>query len=815
MANLRVLVPDATTNYVKNPSLKIGTTGWTANGATITRSLERARFGIASLKLVTNGSVVGEGAYYRVNWLQGIQTPLTVSAYVRGTGRVRIRLIDYPYGMEWASQPIQLNDLRWQRITISGRCTGSNDVRLYVETDGRAQTVTFYVDGAQMEPHEYMSSYCDGDQPGCRWNTVAHSTISTRDASTRAGGKWVDLAGPCREDDDIYATVMGGFGMPPIALNMQNYAELPGAFFQNTKIQVRPTNIIFHVKKEALRARSKPNLSKLHELRQQLVDIFKPDRTAGSETFLFEYDEGARPVYIAMRYEAGLEGDWDIRNQWYNGFPVRFLAVSPFLVEDDQEVKQLDIQETISMQYAAARQNGVWNNMNYGFNSVVRGAAIGPNGEIYAVGDFSVANNNTLATDPLLSVNRIAYWDGEKWNRLGASSAFTGLTINAVAVAPNGYVYVVGDFTSIGGVAANRIAYWNGSTWNAMGTGLDNDATSIAIAPNGNVYVGGAFTTAGGVTVNYVARWDGSWHSLGASIGLNNDVNAIAISLDGASVYLGGVFTDENGNPGSGLNRVALYNVSGGTFSALSTGMNNSVVGLLLAPDGSLYACGVFTTAGGGTANKIARWDGSAWNALGSGLNNSGFTMAIGGDGTLLVGGLFTVAGGVNVKNEALWNGFSWGNLDINFITSTNINLITPNGDFFVGGNESGNKVNSGITTVENVGSAEALPVVYILGPGNLRWLENQTTKARMYFDLTVLANEEVFIDFGAGTIESTVRGNLLFTLLPGSDFRKFSLAPGNNKIATFMINDVNAYMQISYVPRHWSADAVARGEEL
>jgi hypothetical protein len=140
-----------------------------------------------------------------------------------------------------------------------------------------------------------------------------------------------------------------------------------------------------------------------------------------------------------------------------------------------------------------------------------------------------------------------------------------------------------------------------------------------------------------------------------------------------------------------------------------------------------------------------------------------------------------------------------------------------PYGDIYIGGNAfaQGGAKASGITYVENIGSAEVPPIAYILGPGNLRWLENQTTKAQMYFNLTVLSNEEVFIDFGAGTIESTVRGNLLFTLLPGSDFRKFVLAPGQNKIAAFMINDMNAYMQISYVPRHWSADAVARGEEL
>ena len=35
----------------------------------------------------------------------------------------------------------------------------------------------------------------------------------------------------------------------------------------------------------------------------------------------------------------------------------------------------------------------------------------------------------------------------------------------------------------------------------------------------------------------------------------------------------------------------------------------------------NLYAGGYFTTAGGVTANYIAKWDGSAWSALGSGMS--------------------------------------------------------------------------------------------------------------------------------------------------------------------------------------------------
>ena len=49
-------------------------------------------------------------------------------------------------------------------------------------------------------------------------------------------------------------------------------------------------------------------------------------------------------------------------------------------------------------------------------------------------------------------------------------------------------------------------------------------------------------------------------------------------------------------------------------------GTTDHVNALAFGPDGSLYAGGKFTTAGGVTANHIARWDGSDWHPLGSGI---------------------------------------------------------------------------------------------------------------------------------------------------------------------------------------------------
>ncbi len=837
-----ILVPDATVNYIKNPSVRYDTTEWNAAGATLTRTLDYARFGISSLKVVTAGTALREGTYYRVTSLTSVAgsgSPITVSAYVRGTGIVRIRVIDSPAGQEWASQRVQLRADRWTRISATGMIKGSNDVRLYVETDeGSAKARTFYVDGAQMELKPYATLYCDGDQDGCFWNGLYHASTSQRPANTRAGGRWVQLAGEERAAEDLYMTVAGGLGMAPIKNHIQSYALAPGAFFQNNKIETRTITLTFHAKHKNMFNRSQAlSLSALHQLRQLLIDVIKPDLTGGNEPIWFEYDNGETPVRFQARYDGGLDGEWDIRNQWTNSFPLRLLAVDPFVYEDSQEAAALDFQESVTVNYVAGRINGKWDRLNYGMSDGVNGFALGPRGQVYAVGKFQKINNNALAVDPMVTANGVAYWDGTEWIRLGSGMNVLD-NYNAIAVAPNGYVYVTGNFTSIGGVAANRIAYWDGSAWNAMGTGLNGNGYCLAIGPDGSVYVGGSFTQAGGVTRNRIAKWDGTkWNNVGQYAGLDQEVRALAITKDGLTLYVGGFFQSEASV--NTLRMIASYNTVTGLFSAMGSGFSGQatarVYALVLSSSGSVYAAGDFTLSGTTTVNGIAKWNGGAWEPLGSGIKFASATLGVGTlaslamdkNDFLYMGGTFSLSlgtygdvGGIRCEGFAIWNGSSWLNPDILLNTNFPVTalLLDKSDNLYIGirpGFSSGNLLDSGITTISNLGTTEVRPVIYISGQGTLRLIENQTTGKRIYFDMVVQVNEEVTIDFGRGTIKSNVRGDIFYTMLSGSDFRSFVLAPGENKIACFMHNDVGAQMTIQYQPTHWSTDAVQNVENL
>lgn len=811
--NLRVLVPDSTINYVTNPAMRFDATGYNAVGSTISRTLDQARFGIASLKVICNGSAIGEGAFYRVSSLSGISDYITASSYVRGQGKIRLRLIDNPTGKEWYSPVTTLNSKRWTRVSATGLSTGSNDLRIYVETTGRAQSVTFYADGFQMERKPYATTYCDGDQPGCRWNLVAHGSNSSRDAFTRLGGRWVPLAGPCRPDNDIYVTVLGGLGMPPLTNNIQPWANAPGSYFQNIKVLNRVVTLTFHAKHEEFRLIGAPKLDRLHELRQQLIDIIKPDRTQGSEAFLFEYDEGERPLYMRFRYEAGLEGEWDIRNQWVNSFPIRLLAVDPFFTEDNQNVADLDFQDTIAITSSEsdswARVNGVWNSMKntagFSLNGAVLCLAVGPKGEIYAGGNFTVSG-----------LNSVAKWTGENWTVLGNNGA--NASVNAIAVAPDGTVYATGAFTVIGGVAANRVAKYNPltNTWSAMSTGLNDVGRALCIAPNGRVYVGGDFTTAGGVTVNRICYWDGlQFRVVGTPAGLNNPVYSIVNAGDGATVYIGGLFTFPSAGGSPAFQRVAAIDLTTNLLrvTADAAFTSGTCRALAVGLDGTLYA---------GVDSQMSYLSGRTWTQLGDGLSGGNIqALSVGKDGTLYAGGAFNLSGTIPVFRLAKWSKGAWNPVDILLSKSSTSQIVYsllahPNGDLYVGADAvTTRSFMSGITIVTNEGTSEVQPTIYVSGPGILRFLENWTTKKRVYFNLTLLVGEEIFIDFSKSTIISNMRGSLMGYVLGGSDFKAFSLVSGQNQIAAFMTDDVGGLMKIGYVPQHWSVDSVIDAEEL
>jgi hypothetical protein len=79
------------------------------------------------------------------------------------------------------------------------------------------------------------------------------------------------------------------------------------------------------------------------------------------------------------------------------------------------------------------------------------------------------------------------------------------------------------------------------------------------------------------------------------------------------------------------------------------------VYALAISGTGEVYAGGDFATAGGATANRIARWDGSAWSPLDTGLNDIVRALAISSNNSVYAGGIFTNAGSLAASYIAGW----------------------------------------------------------------------------------------------------------------------------------------------------------------
>lgn len=156
---------------------------------------------------------------------------------------------------------------------------------------------------------------------------------------------------------------------------------------------------------------------------------------------------------------------------------------------------------------------------------------------------------------------------------------------------------------------------------------------------------------------------------------LNNTTFTIDYDND---VYAGGQFTTASGGT---ARRIARWN--GTVWSPLSTGMNQRVRAITLY-NGNLVAGGQFTNAGGNSAIRIAQWNGVNWSALGTGVNSTVRALTV-FNNNLIAGGQFTTAGGNSANRVAEWNGTTWSNLGSG-LNNQVWALTLFNGNLIVGG---------------------------------------------------------------------------------------------------------------------------------
>lgn len=346
------------------------------------------------------------------------------------------------------------------------------------------------------------------------------------------------------------------------------------------------------------------------------------------------------------------------------------VRVRPPYLSDDNQPKQKDVSAPVHA--GCGWYSGFFlDDFDAGVNDfVVFDDGTGP--ALYVAGWFVTAGGVT--------VNRVAKWDGAEWSALvGPSGTGANHYVETLAVYDDGSgeaLYVGGGFIRAGGVAGPYIARWDGLEWSDVGHPANTNGAvlTLAVFNDGS----GSALYAGGEFVNHIQKWDGAdWSQLiGPSYaGMNDVVYALAVYDDGSGpgLAVGGRFTEAGGVL---VNGIAIWD--GTEWSILDgpswPGVLGSVRALAVHDDGTgtaLYVGGGFQVAGGGgTVYNVAKWDGSEWFALpefsGTGAYPRVYALAVYDDGTgsaLFVGGDFSTAGGVTANNIAKWDGNEWSAL--------------------------------------------------------------------------------------------------------------------------------------------------------
>ncbi len=245
-----------------------------------------------------------------------------------------------------------------------------------------------------------------------------------------------------------------------------------------------------------------------------------------------------------------------------------------------------------------------------GTNGSIQTASLQTDGKILIGGLFSSYNGT--------SRNYLARVNADGTNDSGFNTG-TGPNGNVYSsfIQNDGKIIIGGQFTFINGFfnPQLRIARLNsdgsidGSFANGQSSG---DVWAIAVDPNGRIYIGGAFATYSGQSRPKIARLDAAGNldnvfNTGSG-GLNSNVRAIAIQPNGY-LLVAGDFDSFNGVTTNHIIRLSDVGLNDNTFVPVS-GANANISALVIQSDEKILIAGDFTLYDGVSRNRVARLSG-------------------------------------------------------------------------------------------------------------------------------------------------------------------------------------------------------------
>lgn len=779
-----IILPEATTNLITNPSIELDTTGYTGVGATLSQTDEYSRRGGYCLKAVMAANEAGKVYYSQTSLAAGTHTfsldllgapGYQFRIYITNTSNTLLS------GYTWLS-----GKGFWERGSITFTIASIMSVRLYIErVSPTGNGACFYTDGWQLESKAYPTTYCDGDlvglvpgQTAFTWTGLPHQSASTRSAQTRAGGREVKLS-------NLGFTVLAviGLGLMPMT-NISLPKSTGGAYYQNTVPGVREFTLAgaiygntrheLNSVRQNLEAALNPLLG---QYRQPLVLRYQPLDDCGVAS--------GEVLELKCVYKSGLEGGFANPSQERLG--LQFQMFMPYITKESVTSFSVGFSQELDghgwgLMFRAP--NGTWSAYDTDDNQFPEYGpqyttfAQAPNGEIWAF-EHGGAYNQSYAYVHIDGGN-----DGAC---IGAFDAHGDLWLGGYFHAAQG---TVGGWVHS---LYNVIKYDRGTGSVAgLGDGVNALVRALVIDAAGRVYIGGDFTQPGlGATpllhFAYYNPGGNTWEAEGQP---NGNVRAMVIGKDN-KVYIGGQFTQltEMSLDAPGFARFDRYTDTWEALASIEAG--RYITQMVVASDNTIYALD-------DTKRVIYRFNGTSWAGINSAANYPISQIVLDSSDNLWVAGGFTELGGIPTGNGlVMYNRSTWVPATVTWpppwigITRMYATGVGAFKDGTVVANLSATTsldfTGAGPTeTVIDAGAQAVQPRMVIYGSGHLLELRNSDTNQTIYFDLWLAQDEVATLDLEAGTFVSNFRGNIINTIRAGSDL-SWQLLPGSNHIALFM----------------------------
>ena len=626
-------------------------------------------------------------------------------------------------------------------------------------------------------------------------------------------GNWkINVSGSFKDlADDYYFRVeqQEGAGMPPISNISTPQALLDGDVYNRTRTTVRTFTLTGTF--------VGGDIPDFHDRRRELISIISPHRSNASEPIELQYIGGGCTLQASAYYDGGMELG-QVQRRHEAQIPVQFKMFDPYVENSVSSSANLAvINETTLASLIQESSGGGWESIPTSPSTPIYDVKVFSDNRVHVVGNFGDFGGSSFGGDD----KQVLTWDGSTLGSLQDNgSALNGGNAYILAEGPN-YVLAGGAFLECGSsLTACYIAKYQDGEWLGLASGLrgnypsasDNfpGVAAIIIDNLGNTIAGGDFVQAGSdlETASGLARYTASaatWDDMGACP--NARITDMYYDRGQNKLHVVGHF-DEIAGLTENASRYAVMDMTTGAWTS-NASFNSPINAIAPTADGKLLFGGEFDAIGSMGASGLAIYDHISYSPVACGVNNDVHNIYVDSDGLAHIFGIFSKTGNVSIPSYILYDGYSLVGADIDLgwppeaMAELNGTKVIGRVSDLLGGNA------IGVTTVTNIGTAKAYPIITASGPGQLIQVANLTTDITLYFDnFTLLDGEVITIDLRPNqkTVVSSFRGNTISFLSQTSRIAEWSLIPGDNLVGVF-INNTTASATLTFNPRYWSFD--------